>query len=52
MPSHVGTKVKRSTSASKLRNVGSVGETKSSKDRDLTQVTLHSWRPVMHNCGL
>lgn len=52
MPSHVGTKVKRSTSASKLRNAGSVGETKFSKDRDLTQVTLHNWRPVMHNCGL
>ena len=46
------TKVRRSTCGSKLHNVGSVGETRSSKDRDPTLAILHSWLLVMHNCAL
>jgi hypothetical protein len=49
---HGDTKVRRSTCGSKLRNVGSVGETRFSRDRDLMLATLHNWLPVMPNCGL
>jgi hypothetical protein len=51
-PSHGDTKVKRSTSDSKLHSAGSVGETKFSKDNALTLVTLPNCPPVMRNCGL
>jgi hypothetical protein len=46
------TRVKRSTCGNKLHNGGLAGETRFYKDKDLTQVTLSNWQPVMRNYGL
>jgi hypothetical protein len=46
------TRVKRYIFVSKPLNAGSVGETRSFKDKDLTLAIPSNWPPVMHNCGL
>jgi len=43
---------KRFTCGNKLHNGGLAGETRFYKDKDLTQITLSNWQPVMRNCGL